>query len=182
MRWLRRPIDGALERLGLGARPVPREPISLRPIAVVRNNVAAPKPDGWETVRSDLIVRDDLTDALDGIDGYSHIMVVFACHLVPEEERGALHVHPSGGPPEQGVLATRSQLRPNPLGVAVVPLLRRRRNILRVRGLDAIDGTPVLDIKPYIAYYDSVPDAQAPDWVGQPSPEPDEGDSSIAPR
>ena len=182
MRWLRRPVDGALARLGLGGRPVPREPISLRPIAVVRNNVTTPRPDGWEMVRSDLIVRDDLTDALDGIDEYSHIMVVFACHLVPEEERGALHVHTSGGPPEQGVLATRSQLRPNPLGVAVVPLLRRRRNILRVRGLDAVDGTPVLDIKPYIAYYDSVPEARAPDWVGQPPPETDEGRSSDAQR
>jgi tRNA (Thr-GGU) A37 N-methylase len=55
--------------------------------------------------------------------------------------------------------------------VAVVPLLRRRRNILRVRGLDALDGTPVLDLKPYLPQYDSVPDARLPDWATQPLPE-----------
>ncbi|OGO50243.1 MAG: tRNA (N6-threonylcarbamoyladenosine(37)-N6)-methyltransferase TrmO [Chloroflexi bacterium RBG_16_68_14] len=148
--------------------------MSLRPIAVVRNGVSEPRPDGWERVRSDLIVREDLTAALDGIEAYSHIIVVFFCHLVPEEERTALHIHPRGDPrlPEQGVLATRSQRRPSALGVAVVPLLRRRRNILRVVGLDAIDGTPVLDIKPYLPMYDSVPEARVPDWVLRPPPPP----------
>jgi len=54
------------------------------------------------------------------------------------------------------------------VGVAVVPLVRRRRNILRVVGLDAIDGTPVLDLKPYIPHYDSVPGARLPEWATQP--------------
>ena len=75
---------------------------------------------------------------------------------------------------EQGVLATRSQLRPGALGVTVVPLLRRRRNILRVLGLDAINGTPLLDVKPYIAHYDSIPDATVPDWVLGTQPDPSE--------
>ena len=152
---------------------MPLEPISLRAIAVVRNNVAAPRPDGWEDVRSDLIFRDDLLAALDGIEAYSHVIVVFHCHRVPEEERTTGRLHPRGeasasGGPEQGVLATRSQRRPNAIGVAVVPLLRRRRNILRVQGLDAIDGTPVLDVKPYLPPYDSVPEATMPDWVTGP--------------
>ncbi len=183
MRWLRRPYNDLLGRFGFGGRPVPREPVSLRPIAVVRNNVIEPRPEGWENVRSDLIFRDDLTSALDGIDAYSHVIVIFACHLAPEEERGALHIHPGGDLrlPEQGVLATRSQLRPNAVGVTVASLLRRRRNILRVLGLDAIDGTPILDIKPYVPYYDSVPNAQVPDWVGQPPPEATEDGSSSAP-
>ena len=174
MRWLRRILDELLRRFGFRLPPVPREPVSLRPIAVVRNGVSEPRPDGWERVRSDLIVREDLTPALDGIGAYSHIIVVFFCHLVPEEERTALHIHPRGDPrlPEQGVLATRSQRRPSALGVAVVPLLRRRRNILRVVGLDAIDGTPVLDIKPYLPMYDSVPEARVPDWVLPPPPPP----------
>jgi tRNA-Thr(GGU) m(6)t(6)A37 methyltransferase TsaA len=169
-----------LRLFGFGGRPVPREPVSLRPIAVVRNNVSEPRPDGWEEVRSDLIFRDDLLGALDGIEAYSHLIVVFSCHQVPEEERTALHIHPRGDPrmPEQGVLATRSQRRPNALGVAVVPLLRRRRNILRVLGLDAIDGTPVLDIKPYLPHYDSVPEARVPDWVLPLPPEPAEGGDS----
>ena len=174
MRWLRRPVDDLLRLFGFGGGPVPHEPVSLRPSAVVRNSVFEPMPEGWEEVRSDLIFRDDLMDTLDGIEAYSHLIVVFYCHRVPEEERAARHIHPRGDArlPEQGVLATRSQQRPNALGVAVVPLLRRRRNILRVLGLDAIDGTPVLDVKPYLPYYDSVPQARVPDWVLQPPPEP----------
>jgi len=168
--WLERLIDRLLRLFGLGGRAVPLEPVSLRAIAVVRNNVREPRMEGWEHVRSDLIFRDDLLDALDGIEGYSHLIVVFHCHLVPEEERTTGRIHPRGDErlPEQGVLATRSQRRPNSLGVSVVPLLRRRRNILRVRGLDAIDGTPVLDIKPYLPHYDSVQDARVPEWVLRP--------------
>lgn len=179
MQWLGRPVDALLRRFGLGGRPVPREPVSLRPIAVVRNNVFEPRPEGWEEIRSDLIFRDDLLGALDGIEEYSHVIVVFSCHQVPEEERTALHIRPRGDQrlPKQGVLATRSQRRPNALGIATVPLLRRRRNILRVLGLDAIDGTPVLDIKPYLPHYDSVPEARVPDWVLQHTPEPAEGDA-----
>ena len=167
MRWARAKLDGLQRRFGWGARPVPLEPVSLHAIAVVRNNVREPRMQNWEHVRSDLIFRDGLQDALDGIEGYSHLIVIFYCHLVPEQERTTGRVHPRGDPalPEQGVLATRSQRRPNALGMSVVPLLRRRANIVRVRGLDAIDGTPVLDIKPYVPFYDSVADARVPQWV-----------------
>ena len=167
MRWARERLDGLLRRFGLGGRSVPLEPISLRAIAVVRNNVAEPRPDGWEHVRSDLIFRDDLLAALDGIEAYSHVIVVLHCHRVPEEERTTGRLHPRGDArlPGQGVLATRSQRRPNAIGVSVVPLLRRRRNILRVQGLDSIDGTPVLDIKPYLPSYDAVAAATLPPWA-----------------
>ncbi|MGB2695187.1 MAG: tRNA (N6-threonylcarbamoyladenosine(37)-N6)-methyltransferase TrmO [Dehalococcoidia bacterium] len=168
--WLGRLVDSVRRAFGLGVPPVPREPVSLRPIGVVRNSVREPQPFGWEDVRSDVIVRDELSAALDGIEAYSHIIVVFSFHRVPDEARDVLRLRPMNDPrfPEQGVLATRSQRRPNGLGVAVVPLLRRRRNILRVRGLDAIDGTPVLDVKPYLPMYDSVADAQVPDWLLHP--------------
>jgi tRNA-Thr(GGU) m(6)t(6)A37 methyltransferase TsaA len=177
MGWLQRIIERFLRLFGLGGRPVPREPVSIRPVAVVRNAVFDPRPGGWEQVRSDLIFRDDLIAALDGIEGFSHIIVVFACHRVPEETRTTGRIHPRGDAtePEQGVLATRSQRRPSAIGVAVVPLVRRRRNILRVRGLDAIDGTPVLDVKPYLPPYDAVPDARMPPWASgadASSPEP----------
>ena len=167
MRWLRRLFDALRGLLGMRVPPVPRDPAVLPPIGVVRNNVREPRMNGWEQLRSDLIFRDDLIDALDGIETYSHVIVVFQIHRVPEEERTTGHIHPRGdlALPEQGVLATRSQRRPNAIGITVVPLLRRRKNILRVRGLDAIDGTPVLDIKPYIPHYDSVPDAKVPGWT-----------------
>ena len=153
---------------------VPREPVTLRPIAVVRNGIREPRMSGWEGVRSDIILRQDLEPVLDGIDSYSHLIVVFYMQRVPESEKDWAHVHPRGDAryPLQGVLATRSPRRPNPIGVAVVPLLHRRRNILRVRGLDALDGTPVLDIKPYLPQYDSVPDARLPEWATEAPPEP----------
>jgi len=163
--WLRF-LDWLTRILGIGRRAVPREPVSVRPIGVVRNGVRQPRPDGWAGVRSDIIVRDDLIHALEGIEGYSHIIVVFAFDRVPEQaQRARVRLGSDARIPEQGVLATRSQLRPSPLGVSVVPLLRRRRNILRVQGLDAIDGTPVLDVKPYFPNYDAVPNAGVPEWA-----------------
>ena len=163
--WLRF-LDWFTRRFGNRRRSVPREPLSVRPIAVVHNAVKTPRMDGWAQVRSDILVRDELTSALDGIEEYSHIIVVFAFDRVPDSELRA-RVRPRGDAriPEQGVLATRSQLRPTPLGVSVVRLLKRRQNVLRVEGLDAIDGTPVLDIKPYFPNYDAVPDAGVPEWA-----------------
>ncbi len=164
--WLRL-LDWITNTFGSRRRSaIPREPVGIRPIGVVRNGVREPRPDGWAHVRSDIVLREELTDLLDGIEGYSHIFVVFAFDRVPESAQ-RVRVHPRGDPriPEQGVLATRSQLRPSPLGVSVVRLLKRRRNVLRVEGLDAIDGTPVLDVKPYFPNYDAVPDAGIPEWA-----------------
>jgi len=163
--WLRF-LDWLTRILGVGRRIVPREPVSIRPIGVVRNGWRAPGPASWAGLRSDIILRDELEPMLDGIDGYSHIIVVFALDRVSDGERRE-RVRPRGDEriPEQGVLATRSQLRPSPIGVSVVALRRRRANILRVEGLDALDGSPVLDLKPYFPNYDAVPDAGVPEWA-----------------
>lgn len=145
----------------------PPQPLSLTPIGVVRNRVRRPRMYGWERIASEILVREELAGALEGLEGFSHIIVLFWLHRVPEEDRRLTHIHPLGDPryPLQGVFATRTQNRPNPIGVAVVPLLGRRGSRVRVRGLDAIDSTPVLDLKPYVPYYDSVADAQIPAWV-----------------
>lgn len=163
--WLKF-LDWFSHRFGIGRTTVPREPVSVRPIGIVRNAVKQPRADGWALVRSDIIVREELSAALDGIEGYSHVIVVFAFHQVPESAL-RMRVTPVGDSaiPEQGVLATRSQVRPSPIGVSVVKQLRRRHNIIRVEGLDAIDGTPVLDIKPYFPNYDAIPNAGIPDWA-----------------
>jgi tRNA-Thr(GGU) m(6)t(6)A37 methyltransferase TsaA len=140
------------------------EPVHFHAIGIVRNRVRQPRTQGWEDIRSDIILRDDLAEALEGIEGFSHVIVVFQLDRIPEGERRlTLPVGKDGV--ERGVLATRSQRRPNPLGVSVVPVLHRRKGVLRVRGLDAMDGTPVLDIKPYLPLYDSVPDAKLPAWA-----------------
>ncbi len=166
--WLKF-LDWFSQRFGIGRSVIPREPVMVRPIGVVRNNVKQPRMDGWADVRSDILIREELAEALDGIEGYSHVIVIFAFDKVPESEQRS-RVRPGGDArvPEQGVLATRSQVRPSPVGVSVVKLLRRRHNVLRVEALDAIDGTPVLDIKPYFPNYDAVPDAAIPEWAREP--------------
>ncbi|HKZ50550.1 MAG TPA: tRNA (N6-threonylcarbamoyladenosine(37)-N6)-methyltransferase TrmO [Dehalococcoidia bacterium] len=151
-----------------GRAPEPRlEPLAVMPVGVVRNGVREPRMSGWEGVTSEILLREELAGALDGIEGFSHIIVLFWLHRVPENDRRLTHIHPLGDPevPIQGVFATRTQNRPNPIGVAVVPLLERKGRRLRVRGLDAIDGTPVLDLKPYVPHHDSVPEARLPAWA-----------------
>ena len=158
-----------LERLRTlfgGAPLIPREPVAYRPIGVVRNRVRDFRSEGWEDVRSDILLREDLAPALDALEGFSHVIVVFDLNRVPEAERRlTVAIGNEDSPPQRGVLATRSQLRPNAIGVPVVSVLHRRKAVLRVRGLDALDGTPVLDIKPYLPAYDAVPDAKLPDWA-----------------
>jgi tRNA-Thr(GGU) m(6)t(6)A37 methyltransferase TsaA len=148
--------------------PPPLADITLRPIGMVRNRIKKPTPGGWEEVKSRIVLRRELAQALLGLDGYSHIYVLFWPHQIPEEVRGSKpRLHPLDDPanPLQGVLATRSQIRFNPILTSVVPLLKVKGNVLHVRGLDAVDGSPVLDVKPYIPYHDSVPEAKVAQWV-----------------
>jgi tRNA-Thr(GGU) m(6)t(6)A37 methyltransferase TsaA len=153
-----------------GGKPfIPREPIAYRAIGVVRNRVNESRPDGWGGVKSDIILRDELAEALDPIEGFSHVIVVFDLDRVPDAARRLrVAVGNEDIPPDRGVLATRSQLRPNSIGVSVVPVVHRRQAVLRVQGLDALNGTPVLDIKPYLPQYDAVPGATLPSWAVRP--------------
>jgi tRNA-Thr(GGU) m(6)t(6)A37 methyltransferase TsaA len=142
--------------------------ITIAPIGYVRNKVKEPRPDGWDDIQSEIVLRPELEPMLLNLDGYSHIIVVFWPHKVPKDVRGSKpQIHPRDDPqyPLMGVLATRSQIRPNPVLTSPARLLGVEGPSLRVRGLDAIDGTPVLDIKPYLPHYDSIPDAKVPDWV-----------------
>jgi tRNA-Thr(GGU) m(6)t(6)A37 methyltransferase TsaA len=154
-----------LRRLLPTKRPlVPDEPVVYRAIGVVHNAVKAPRPGAWDDVRSDIFLREDLVDAVEGLQDYSHVIVVYHFGQVPESER-RLTVQVGNDGATRGVLASRSQRRPNGIGISVVPLVHRRQGVLRVLGLDAIDGTPVLDLKPYLPMYDSVADAKLPEWA-----------------
>jgi endonuclease-3 related protein len=142
--------------------------MTLKAIGSVRNEVTQPRRQGWEKVISEIVIDSRLTQALDGLDGFSHIKVLFWMHQLAAGEV-PLKVHPRGNTelPLVGLLATRSPRRPNPIGETTVRLLERRGNILRVEGLDAISGTPVIDIKPYLPGNDSVASARVPSWVTQ---------------
>ena len=152
--------------LTIGRPLIPREPVSYRAIGVVRNRVREPRIGGWEDVRSDIFLKEDLSEALEGLEGFSHVIVVFHMHRVPDDERRTLRLPLNEEiASEIGLLATRVPLRPNAIGIAAVQVVWRRKNVLRVRGLDALDGSPVLDIKPYLPSYDAIADAKLPDWA-----------------
>jgi len=141
--------------------------MTLKPIGMVRNKVKQPIRHGWGEIVSEIIVDSDLTEALDNLDEFSHLIVLYWMHQLPAGRQLPLKVHPMGKPelPLVGRFATRSPSRPNPVGQATVKLLERHDNILKVKGLDAIDGTPVIDIKPYLPGYDSADGAKVPLWM-----------------
>jgi tRNA (adenine37-N6)-methyltransferase len=139
----------------------------LTPIGFVKNNITEPKREDWKTVTSEIIINEDLKEALSRIDEFSHIIVIYWMHKLPPSQRSVIKVHPKGNQnlPLVGVFASRSPARPNPIGITTVKLMERRDNVLKVTGLDAIDGTPVLDIKPYIPDHDSTSEIKTPGWL-----------------
>lgn len=138
----------------------------MTPIGVVRNAEKDVRRQDWSRVRSDVELRPELADALDGLDGFSHVIVVGWLDQIPDELRERRQAYPGGDErlPLLGSFALRGA-RPNPIGVTVCRLRGVEGSTLRVEGLDLVDGTPVLDVKPYIAVYDAVPDAKLPRWA-----------------
>ena len=107
---------------------------------------------------------------LKGVKDFSHLIILYWIHLRDnEEERRTLLVFPRRHAVnvETGVFACRSPSRPNPIGLCAVDLLKVEECVLTVRGLDALDGSPIIDIKPYIPRADSIPDARVPEWTSR---------------
>lgn len=121
-----------------------------------------------ESVTSEILIYDDFTGILDGIEDFSHILVLYWAHLVPED-RAVIKVHPMGRKdfPKVGIFATCSPACPNPICVSAVQLLERKENVLKVKSLDAIDGSPVIDIKPYTPMYHAAIGVKVSDWSEQ---------------
>jgi tRNA-Thr(GGU) m(6)t(6)A37 methyltransferase TsaA len=125
-----------------------RRPIVYRAIGRVENDFDEPAPPPEiRAVESRIILDPSLTEGLKGLEPGRRIMVVFCFH---RSQGFDLLQHPQGdrSRPRRGVFALRSPRRPNPIGVTVVDMVAVDKNVLRVRGLDAINGTPVLDLKP----------------------------------
>jgi len=140
------------------------EKIELKPIGFVKTKAVGKEVRDRSNI-SEIILREDLAEALDGIEDFSHLFVIFWMHKISREERRTMKVHPRGrgDMPLLGVFATRTPHRPNPMGLTLVELLKVEGNIVTVRGLDAFDGTPVLDIKPF-DHWDITEDARVPEW------------------
>jgi tRNA-Thr(GGU) m(6)t(6)A37 methyltransferase TsaA len=140
--------------------------VRLRPIGVVHNKVSSGQREAeWETIESDIVIDSEWADALDGIEAFSHVWVLFYLSGSPPPESPRTRPQGRHDAPLVGRFATRSPVRPNPIGMTPVELLAIEKNRLRVMGLDAFDGTPVLDLKPYLPRGDSIPHARVPDWL-----------------
>lgn len=141
--------------------------VNVEPIGTVRNAVKEPGLHHWGDVvsRIELSAKYD-AHALDGIEKFSHVEVVFLFHKVPAEEIQHGTRHPRDDPrfPKVGVFAQRNKARPNLIGLTVCPVERREGKTLHVRGLDALDGSPVLDIKPVMQAFLPQEKVRQPEW------------------
>ena len=140
---------------------------SARPIGRVnRGRAPGAVDDRWEENESEIEIDAPWLDALDGIDGFSHLWVIWRL-TAPDDTPLPLHVRPQRRPdlPLVGLFATRSPRRPNPIAITAVRLLAREGGRLLVQGLDAFEGSAVLDLKPYLSSEDRVPDSHHPEWL-----------------
>jgi tRNA-Thr(GGU) m(6)t(6)A37 methyltransferase TsaA len=161
----------------MASTPEQSQPYVFQPIGIVRSafteRVAAPRqPDRAHGVAGiiELFAGRGYEHALDGLWGWDRIWIVFVFHQNVEQGRGwKPHVLPPRADRKQGVFATRSPHRPNPIGLSVVGLERIDGLNVHVTGIDILDATPVLDIKPYVPYADAHPDASS-GWLERGDP------------
>lgn len=146
------------------------EDLSVKPVGYVESKYQhfdeVPNPHGnkgWNEDISTIVLSPEHAKKISGLDGYSHIIVLFWIHKSSEWKMPE-HSH---RPNHAKLFATRMPVRPNPIGLSVVKLqdISIDSGKIVVRGLDALDKTPVLDIKPYIPDFDSYPKASLPEWV-----------------
>jgi len=141
----------------------------LRPIGFVRSPATEKVDEQWGRVEAKIELLPEFRAGLRGLDAFSHVLVIAWLHGASFEAARHLVRRPRGQAdmPELGIFAQRAKDRPNPLGVTVVELVALEADGLRVRGLDAIDGTPIVDLKPYFPEFDSAANARLPEWVGR---------------
>lgn len=138
--------------------------ITIKPLGVAKNTIDKHKLAGWKDIVTEIVIDKNYEKGLDGIEDYSHIIVIY---WLDQEKECHLKHHPQGRQdvPYGGIFACRCPQRPNPIAISTVPLIKRNGNRLKVKGLDILDNTPILDIKPYWPQYDKVENAKTPSWV-----------------
>jgi tRNA-Thr(GGU) m(6)t(6)A37 methyltransferase TsaA len=126
------------------------------PIGVVHSPFKAPQDVPIQSavaegVAGSVEVAEEYVEGLRDVEGFSHLILVYHCHLA---QKYSLLVKPFLDEKLHGVFATRAPSRPNPVGVSVVRLTKREKNMLHIQDVDIIDGTPLLDIKPFVPAFD----------------------------
>jgi tRNA-Thr(GGU) m(6)t(6)A37 methyltransferase TsaA len=164
-----------ISRNGEEKTPVPshedtQDSFTYTPIGIVHspytNTAGMPiQPTGAEGVRGTIVVRQELSPGLKDLQEFSHIILIYAFH----RSRGySLQVTPFLDTVQHGVFATRAPKRPNAIGLSIVKLIEIHENILTIENVDLLDGTPLLDIKPYVPAFDAFCSAKA-GWLNQNS-------------
>lgn len=142
----------------------------LTPIAWVKNNRVEVEDDHWGTVISAIELDQALPEeALNGIESFSHVEIIYYFHLMPDSkiETGARHPRNNTDLPKVGIFSQRGKNRPNRLGATIVKFLKRHGRQIQVQGLDAVDGTPILDIKPVLREFLPREEIRQPVWASE---------------
>lgn len=141
--------------------------ISLKPIAKVKNSRTEPIDDHWEAVIAEIELANHIpTEAFENISDFSHLEIIYYFDKVKSQDI-VFSGRPRGNPnyPVTGIFAQRKKDRPNTIGLCTVELLEHTGRTIKVKYLDAIDGTPVLDIKPVFREFQPKQQIRQPDWV-----------------
>jgi tRNA-Thr(GGU) m(6)t(6)A37 methyltransferase TsaA len=144
--------------------------LDIAPIGFVDGARKAPRDDHWGSERSRITLASEFgPEALYGLDAFSHAEVIFYFDQVPNDtiERGARHPRGNADWPLVGIFAQRGKNRPNRIGVCTCRIVGVDGTSVEVEGLDAIDGTPVLDIKPVMRQFLPRSEVRQPDWVDE---------------
>jgi tRNA-Thr(GGU) m(6)t(6)A37 methyltransferase TsaA len=140
---------------------------SIEPIGFVKNNRKKPDDDFWGDVVSEITISDKISEeSLLGIEDFSHLEIIFYFHMADLAKISISASHPRDNKdfPRVGIFAQRKKARPNLLGSTIVKLISSKGNKLKVSGLDAVDGTPVIDIKPVVREFLPNEEIRQPEW------------------
>ena len=143
--------------------------ISIKPIGSVSSPVTERVDKNWGEVTSRIILKPEYKGSLLGLEDFSHAIIVTYLHQAKFIPSKHLQRRPRGleSMPKVGIFSQRVKDRPNPIGVTAVKIIGVGDDYLEVRGLDAIDNTPVIDIKPYYPHYDKIEAPCIPEWVNR---------------
>ena len=143
--------------------------IKLTPIGFVSSPVTEQTDENWGRIISRIVLQPEYIGALSGLEDFSHAIIITYLHQAKYEKEKHLQRRPRGleDMPKIGVFSQRAKDRPNPIGVTAVKIVSVGDDYLEVQGLDAIDQTPVLDIKPYYLHYDKIDASEVPEWVNR---------------
>lgn len=168
--WGLRPVDpDEIELMVIAQKPTRLSRITLSPIGFISSPVTGRTDEDWGQIISEIQLKPEFTAGLQGLSGFSHALIMYHLHqsnYIPENH---LQRRPRGREdlPRCGIFSQRAKNRPNALGLTAVKIIAINDGILKVQGLDAIDGTPVLDIKPYIPHFDRIDNSAHPAWVDE---------------